>query len=127
MQHYYDHVTTITQGPLEIIVDKTWEDLPIRDCFDDSCYDIREMEQQVDQGYLDWFMLRVRVQLEGVELAAEYLGGLMYEDARDVLKDGVAADMIAEALHHAKQRAAELRVTFQNLADEVFTLPAKNA
>ena len=101
---YYDKLLTIEDREgFEVIVDKTWEDISIRDCFDDSCYNIREMEQQVDRGELDWFILRVRALIDGHELGSAYLGGCMYEDAREVLTDGTAEDLIEQAVIEAKQ------------------------
>ena len=74
MQKYYDELARFERNGFDVIVDKTWEDISIRDCFDDSCYDIRDMEQRVDRGELDWFMLRVRVLLDGLELGSAYPG-----------------------------------------------------
>jgi hypothetical protein len=62
------------------------------------------MCRKIDRGELDWFMLRVRVMHEDVELAVNYVGGFLYEDAREVLTDGVAEDMIQESLDEAKKR-----------------------
>ncbi len=106
---YYDHLATLEREGFEVIVDKTWEDIAIRDCFDDSCYDIRDMEQKVDSGELDWIMLRVRVMFDGHELGDAYLGGCMYADPKEVLTDGTAEDMIWEALIQAKEAAMKLR------------------
>jgi hypothetical protein len=103
MQHYYEELIRLEdRGGFEIIVDKTWEDIQIRDCFDDTCYDIRDLEQKVNDGRLDWFMLRARAIIDGHELGSAYLGGCLYEDAREVLSDGVAEDLIEEAVIEAQ-------------------------
>jgi len=99
-----------------VIVDKTWEDLHPQDSFDTSTnpetglpyYDIQDMCRKIDRGDLDWFMLRVRVMHEDVELAVNYVGGFLYEDAREVLTDGVAEDMIEESLEEARKRVPQL-------------------
>ena len=100
-----------------VIVDKTWEDIALRDCFDDTCYDIADMERKVNSYELDWFMLRVRVLLDGHELGSHYLGGCLYEDAREVLKDGTAEDCIGEALHEARKEARRLVGSLQRVLD----------
>lgn len=107
---YYDTIHTETRGGFDVIVDKTWEDIPVRDCFDDSCYDIRDMEQKVENGDLDWFMLRVRVLFEGHEFGSAYLGGCMYDwnKVKDVLTDGTAEDLIFEAMEEAKKEVQRL-------------------
>jgi hypothetical protein len=123
---YYDTLLDEQRGPFQVIVDKTWEDIPLADLFDTSIdpetdkpyYDVDEMARQIDRGDLDYFMLRVRVLFEGHELAEEYVGGFLYEDAREVLRDGTAEDMIYTATEQAKTAAAELFHKLQQL-DEV--------
>ena len=99
-----------------VVVDKTWEDLHPQDSFDTSTdpdtglpyYDIQDICRKIDRGDLDWFMLRVRVMHEDVELAVNYVGGFLYEDAREVLTDGTAEDMIEESLDEARKRVPQL-------------------
>lgn len=100
---YYDELARFERDGFEVIVDKSWEDIALRDCFDDSCYDIAEMEEKVNSGQLDWFFLRVRCLIEGNELGSAYLGGMLYEDARECLTDGTAEDIIEQALIEAKK------------------------
>lgn len=114
MRHY-DTIAEEQRGPFKIIVDKTYEDLHPRDCFDDSCYDIKEMCEKIDRYDLDWFMLRTRVFFDGVELAEEFLGGCLYEDAREVMNDGTAEDQIYQALQHAAAAAADYKKKFAAL------------
>jgi hypothetical protein len=123
---YYDTLLDEQRGPFQVIVDKTWEDIPLGDLFDTSIdpetglpyYDVEEMARQIDRGDLDYFMLRVRVLFDGHELASDYVGGFLYEDAREVLRDGTAEDMIGSALEQARTAAAELFHKLQQL-DEV--------
>ena len=118
MRHY-EELARYERSGFEVIVDKTWEDTSIRSCFDESCYDIAEMEQKVNDYELDWFMLRVRVLVEGIELNSEYLGGCLYENAEDVLTDGTAEDLIAEALTEAKFKVYHLHKRFAALSAQV--------
>ncbi len=113
---YYDTLAEYDRDGFNVIVDKTWEDLHPQDSFDTSIdpdtgkpyYDVEDMCRKIDRGELDWFMLRVRVMHEDVELAVNYVGGFLYEDAREVLTDGVAEDMIQESLDEARKRVPEL-------------------
>ncbi len=113
---YYDTLAEYDRGGFNVIVDKTWEDLPLEDLFDTSTdpetglpyYDVQDMYRKIDRGDLDYFMLRVRAMYEDVELAVNYVGGFLYEDAREVLKDGVAEDMIEESLDEARKRVPQL-------------------
>lgn len=115
---YYDELARYEREGYTVIVDKTWEDIALRDCFDDTCYDIREMEEQVNSGVLDWFMLRVRVLVDGHELGSAYLGGCLYGDPKNVLTDGTAEDIIEEALHEARREVRRLKERLNELEVE---------
>ncbi len=117
MRHY-ETLATYERDGFTVIVDKTWEDIALSHCFDDSCYDIADMERKVNNCDLDWFMLRVRVMFDGHEMGSHYLGGCLYEDAREVLKDGTAEDCIGEALYEAKQEVKRLKEKLNALAVE---------
>jgi len=115
MQRYYDTLLEEQRGQFQIILDKTWEDLHPKDCFDDSVTDIQEICEKIDRGSLDWFMLRCRVFYEGVELAEDYIGGFLYEDAREILTDGVAEDIIEDTIRQAREAAVEMKKKFAEL------------
>lgn len=100
---YWDELARLEREGFDIIVDKTWEDMDPRDSFDDTCYDIKEIREDINSGKLDWFMLRVRALVDGHELGSAYLGGCLYGDAREVLRDGTADDIIEEALVEARR------------------------
>lgn len=109
MQRYYDTIAEFKREGFDIIVDKTYEDMHPRDSFDDSVIDLEEIIKDIDRGHLDWFMLRVRAMFDGHELAAEYLGGCLYEDPKEVLTDGTAEDLIGQVIEQARKEAALLR------------------
>jgi len=116
---YYDTLAEFERDGYDIIVDKTWEDLNPRDSFDESCTDIDEIVKDIDRGHLEWFMLRVRVLVEGLELGSAYLGGCLYEDPREILTDGTAEDFIAEAMVEAKSKVYRLSRVFGGLSEAV--------
>ena len=119
MQKWYDVLARYEREGFDIIVDKTWEDLNVQDCFDDTCYDIDDICRQIEHGQLDWFMLRVRVCVEGHELGSSYLGGCLYSDAREVLSDGTAEDQIFMALEEAKKAVWPLMRRLQGINEEI--------
>jgi hypothetical protein len=122
----YTVLAELDREGFNVIVDKTWEDLHPQDSFDTSTdpdtgmpyYDIEDMCRKIDRGDLDWFMLRVRVMHEDVELAVNYVGGFLYEDAREVLTDGTAEDMIWETVEEAKRRVPTLIAGLSKLVDK---------
>ena len=118
MRHY-EHLATYQREGFEVIVDKTWEDIDVGQCFDESCYDIQEMRDKINSYDLDWFMLRVRVLFDGHELGSHYLGGCLYEKPEDVLTDGTAEDLIYGAMEEAKVEARRLAGSLNKLVDEL--------
>jgi hypothetical protein len=118
MRHY-EELAVYERNGFDVIVDKSYEDLDPKDCFDDTQFDIAEMYYNIEHGNLDWFMLRVRVMVENIELSSQFLGGCLYEDAREVLTDGTAEDLIAEALVEAKRDVYRLYKKFQDISWEL--------
>ena len=116
MQHY-DLIERFERDGFTVIVDKTYEDINPRDHFEDD--NIDEILRKIDNGTYEWFMLRVRVLVEGLELGSAYLGGCLYEDAREVLSDGTAEDFIDEAMKEAKAQVYRLSKKFAELSDQV--------
>lgn len=114
---YYDTIAEFERDGFTVIVDKTYEDLNPRDCFESD--DIDEIIKDIDRGHLEWFMLRVRVLVEGLELGSAYLGGCLYEDPREILTDGTAEDFIDEAMKEAKPKVYALKQKFAELSDMV--------
>lgn len=118
MKHY-NEIARFERDGFEIVVDKTWEDLSLDQCFDTSIdpdtgrpyYDVRKIARQVAAGDLEWFILRVRVLLDGHEFGSHYLGECLYEwnKVNDVLTDGTAEDCIYEALKEAKAEVKRLK------------------
>ena len=116
---FYDELAVYERNGFDIIVDKSYEDMDPKDCFDDECFNLKEMYSDIESGNLDWFMLRVRVMVENIELSSQYLGGCLYKDAREVLTDGTAEDLIAEALVEAKRDIYRLYKKFQDISWEL--------
>ena len=117
MTRYYDTIAEFTRDGFDIVVDKTYEDINPRDHFEADNMD--EIIRKIDNGTYDWFMLRVRVLVEGLELGSSYLGGCLYEDPREVLTDGTAEDFIAEAMTEAKTKVYALSKKFAELSEQV--------
>lgn len=117
MTRYYDTIAEFERDGYDIIVDKTWEDLNPRDCFESD--DIDAIIADIDNGTLEWFMLRIRVMAEGVELGSSYLGGMLYEEPKECLTDGSMEDMLHEAMKEAKSNVYRLYKKFAALNEEL--------
>jgi len=116
---YYDELASYERNGFDIIVDKSYEDIHPSDLFDDSEHDVKQLCQDIESGNLDWFMLRVRVMVENIELSSEFLGGCLYKDAKEVLTDGTAEDLIDMALTAAKKDVYRLYKKFQDISWEL--------
>ena len=113
---YYEELASYDREGFLVIVDKRWEDIDPRGCFDTE--DADEIVRKINDETYDWFMLRVRVLFDGHEVGSHYLGGCCYEDARDVLVDGTAEDCIAEALIESRRELKRLKEKLNALAFE---------
>ena len=116
MTRYYDELAVYERNGFDIIVEKTYEDLHPNDLFDDSEHDIKQLCEDIECGNLDWFILRVRVLVEGLELGSSSVGGCLYKDAREVLTDGLAENEISVALAEAKSQVYRLSRKFTELS-----------
>ncbi len=116
MRHY-EEIARFDREGFEIIVDKTWEDIDpwdqLSECFDDR----KQLYADIDNGKYDWFMLRVRAMINGAEMGSTYLGGCLYEDAREVLTDGTVEDQLITVLEEARQNARALREKLALIVD----------
>ena len=92
-----------------VIVDIADELLHPSELYDPAEYDVHLMAKAVASGELLWFMLRARVEVEGIELGSDSLGGLCYEQVDEVFEDGVADDVIYGALKAARIQAGLLK------------------
>ena len=97
----------------DIIVDWTYEDTPIRDCFDETEEEFAEMERRLD-AYLDThYVARVRAMYDGVEMGSDYLGSCYAYDCtpEDDINDGIGGyleQMVDEAVDQARNEAVRM-------------------
>ena len=119
MTQYWHGMQQAEQDGMLIVVDRTYCDINPADLFDDSCYDIAEINRKINDGFYDWFDLRVRVLVEGLEVGYAACAGHLYEDAMEVFKDGTAQDLIDEAIADAQRKFYALGRKFTALAEMV--------
>lgn len=116
MQRHWEELDRRQVDGFEVIIDKTWEDVHPSDCFDDVAYDVKDICERIDRGDLDWFVARARVMVDDLEIGDACIGGLLYEDARDFLTDGMGEDLVLEAVAEAQGRVTQLAQKFTLLA-----------
>lgn len=87
-------------------------DIHPSDLYDDSCYNVEEILEDINRGAYDWLDCRVVVSLEGVEAGEAALGGLLYRDYREAYTDGVVDDLIDEAIREADPKIYHIAKAF---------------
>jgi hypothetical protein len=99
---YWQTIWRFDTARFTVTCDVTPEDTHPRDLFDND----GDIEDILD-GRLDWFVVRVRVMLDGREIGADYLGGCAYSRATDFVegenRDFYFRDMVRAAVAEARQ------------------------
>ena len=105
-------------GDFDITVDmRPDHDTHPADCFDTSInpdtgepyYNANEICEKIDDGTYHWFVLRATASINGRDLGACTIHGNLYEDLNDIFQDGVANDIIGEAVYEAEKFLADIR------------------
>lgn len=87
----------------------TPEDTHPRDLFDPTAEDIDQLCRDIDNGTFHWFTAKVTASKNGIELAADYLGGCLYRNLWDFVSDNdYYADMRERVIAEAKQAIQDL-------------------
>jgi hypothetical protein len=108
MQHW-ETIHQETRNGFDIVFSVAPEDMHPGDSFDPACFDIRELCEDIDRGRYAWFIARVQAFRAGVELAADYLGGCLYDSPADFVKAGdYYADMVETVTREAQAKIEEL-------------------
>jgi hypothetical protein len=79
-----------------------------RDLFDYEEEEIQELCRKIDNGCYQWFAVRVEASKRGIILGRAYLGGCLYDNAIDFIKDDYYEDLVHESIKEAKQTLKEL-------------------
>ena len=110
----YHEVARWNQNFYTITVDWWYEDVAIRDLFDDTVTDVEEMERRCDAGLDTYFITRVRVFYREYEVANDTLGSCYAsgcDPEEEILENrlgGYFDDMLAEAREEADRELVRL-------------------
>lgn len=111
---FWHYVETREIEPFTVILEWTYEDIPLRDVYDDTVFDIADMEDRCNRHVDTHYVARVRVLFAGHELGSNTLGSCYAEDCdpADNMSTGMGGqleDMIEEAIEEATERLTELK------------------
>ena len=110
---YYTTVREFKVDQFDVIVDWTYEDCSVRDCFDETEEEFREMERRLDNEIDTHYMVRVRAMYDGVEMGVAHLGSCYARDCspEDDINEGIGGyleDMVDEAVDQARNEAVAM-------------------
>ena len=128
---FWTHAKTVADpGQLYTIhIDWCYEDVAIRDCFDDTVSDVADMERRCDAGIDTHFITRVRAFWRGYELASTTLGSCYAADCEpeDEIEDGLGgylSDMTDEVVAEADRELIRLNREILKDVQQVDKQPA---
>ena len=123
MRQFYSTVQEFTQDQFNIIVDWTYEDFLIRDCFEETEEQYQEMERRLEKGLDTHYIMRVRAVYNGVEMGCSTLGSCYAYDCSpeddittnltDYLED-LVTEAVAEARTNATAMLDKMKLDFDN-------------
>ncbi len=110
-------IDTRNVGPFSVRTYAMWEHMHLSDCFDYDEDELLDLANKINDGSLEWFMARVEVRLDGIELGEAYLSGCLYDSFEDFATgNDYHGDMIQEAIDDAKLNLTRLVELSQTLA-----------
>ena len=103
---YFLPIAEYERNGFNVVVDIADEFLDLADVYSGTYLDYHIAQLAIDDT-IEWFMLRVRVSIDDIELASAFRG-TMFCNPLDTLTNGVVEDLIASAIGSARERIPEL-------------------
>ena len=110
---YWHEAKRFTQDQFTVIVDWTYEDAALGDCFDETVSDLEDMIDRCNRGIDTHYIARVRVMYDGHEMGSATLGSCYAVgcDPVDDIESGIGGylvDMVDEAVDEARAEAVKM-------------------
>lgn len=112
MRHWHE-AKRFKQDQFDVIVDWTYEDAALGDCFDETVSDLEDMIDRCNRGIDTHYIARVRVMYDGHEMGSATLGSCYAVgcDPADDIESGIGGylvDMVDEAVDEARSEAVKM-------------------
>ena len=112
MRDWYE-VKRFKQDQFDVVVDWTYEDSALRDCFDETVSDIADMIDRCNRYIDTHYVARVRVFYDDHEMGSTTLGSCYAYgcDPADDINEGISGyleDMIYEAMDDARSETVRM-------------------
>jgi hypothetical protein len=110
---YYTKVKEFRYAEFNVIVDWTYEDCSVRDCFEETEEQYAEMERRQEAHLDTHYIARVRAMYDDVEMGSAVLGSCYAYNCspEDDINDGMGGyleDMVEEAIDEARNEAVRM-------------------
>jgi hypothetical protein len=110
---FWHEVKRFKEAQFDVVVDWTYEEAALGDCFDETVTDLEDMIRRCNDGTDTHYIARVRVFYDGHEMGSATLGSCYaYDcDPADDIEAGIGGyleDMIAEAMDEARSEAVAM-------------------
>ena len=110
---YWYEAKTFKVDQFDVIVDWTYEDAALGDCFDETVSDLEDMIRRCNDGTDTHYICRVRAMYDDHEMGSATLGSCYAHDCgpEDDINDGIGgylADMVDEAVDQARNEAVAM-------------------
>lgn len=113
MLDYYHTVQELKVDQYDVVVDWTYETVPLDSCFDETVFDISDMAERCNRGVDTHYITRVRAFYNGHELGCSTLGSCYASDCypEDNIRsglDGYLPQLIEEAVDQAREETVRM-------------------
>ena len=110
---FWHEVKRFKEAQFDVVVDWTYEEAALGDCFDETVTDLEDMIRRCNDGTDTHYIARVRVFYDGHEMGSATLGSCYaYDcDPADDIEAGIGGyleDMIGEAMDEARSEAVKM-------------------
>jgi hypothetical protein len=110
---YWHRAKQFEKDQFSVIWDWTYEDAPLAEMFDDSIFDIQDMEDRCNRHTDTHYVARVRFFYDGLEISKVTLGSCYAKDCDPEVDmnsglSGYMTQLMEEAESEARERCAEM-------------------
>jgi hypothetical protein len=110
---FWHEVKRFKEAQFDVVVDWTYEEAALGDCFDETVSDLEDMIRRCNDGTDTHYIARVRVFYDAHEMGSATLGSCYaYDcDPADDIEAGIGGyleDMIGEAMDEARSEAVKM-------------------
>jgi len=102
----WEYIQTETRGDFEYVLSIRPEES--EPDWEMSAEEKAQILDQIDKGWLRWFMAKIEAKKLGITLSTQYIGGCCYPSVQDFITGGIYEDLIWDASIEADMTLRQL-------------------